>query len=84
MKTLTSAEAASFLAVRSHYRVLKPFLGYVAGDELELFARLYDPHNAAWIWSFRRVGDGCAGDLTELADDDVPIIKALEAHLAPL
>lgn len=78
---MTGAEAEAFLAKRSRYRVLRPFLGYVTGDELEVTARLYDPHNAAWTWSFRRVSDGRAADLSELADDHVPLIKALDTHL---
>lgn len=81
---MTSAEAQAFLAKRDRYRVLRALLGYATNDVLEVVARNYDPHNAAWIWSFRRVGDGHAADLTELADDHVPLLAAIDTYLAPV
>lgn len=81
---MTTAEAEAFLAKSARYRVLRPLLGYAANDVLEVVARNYDPHNAAWIWSFRRVSDGHVADLTGLADDHVPLLAALDTYLAPV
>ncbi len=72
--------AAEELAIGKRYRVLQPFLGYVAGDEVECVGAVLDPHASAWIWSFRRA-DGKAVDLTELADAHVPILRDLDLYL---
>lgn len=81
---MTGAEARAFLAKRSRYRVLRPFIGYAAGDEITIVARDHDPHNSVWIWSFERVRDGCAASLTDLADEHIPILRALDTYLAPV
>ncbi|MBA3395238.1 MAG: hypothetical protein H0T89_21500 [Deltaproteobacteria bacterium] len=61
--------------------MLKPFLGFDTGDELELVKGYYDPHNAAAIWELRRVRDGQIGELTDLADDHLPVLRELDRYL---
>lgn len=79
---MTGAEIEAFFKGHSRFRVLQPFLGFAAGDELEITARNYDPHNSAWIWSLR--SSTHTADLTELANDHLPVLRAIDRYLSPL
>lgn len=78
---VNGAEIQAFLK-HARFRVLKPFLAFSANDTVEITARDYDPHNAAWIWTLK---SGSRQDqLTELANDHLPILRAIDQHLAPI
>lgn len=62
--------------------MLQPFLGYAVGDEIELVAHHYDPHNAAATWTFLGGTDRRSAQLSELADEHVAVLRDLERYLA--
>lgn len=71
------------LRPRSCFRAIRPLLGYAVGDVLEVTGDLYAPHDAGALWCFRRISDGRAATLTELADDHLPILRDLDGYLEP-
>ncbi len=71
----------TFLVIGARFRVVQLFLCYPVGTEIELVARTYDPHNAAHTWSFVAMTDRRSAELSELAEDHVPLLRDLERYL---